>query len=337
MAGLKSDWKINPKHIPVLMAVSIALLFIAFAILIFYRYSADVKDQIIRRGETIVHAFAEEVGLYLVARDEVGLDHAAKRVVMGDVLYAQVVRSGEILVDEKAFAGLKISTPIEDLFDEIKVEEKRWPNGNPYLDIIRSLGGYRGGVASGDYVRIGVSLVNTRYQLRSEMLTTLLIGLGFVTVGTLLIFALTRIAWSPRDGSGDPLAEIDRVEAGDLNAQVNSPETTENLQTTNSGTGNPIMKINDLMIDDHRKEVRIRGEAVELSPKEYQLLKLLASEPGRVYSNEEILEVLWPEGGFATSGDVKQYIYMLRSKVEQNSNKPRIILTVRGFGYKLSA
>jgi two-component system phosphate regulon response regulator PhoB len=91
----------------------------------------------------------------------------------------------------------------------------------------------------------------------------------------------------------------------------------------------------DLVIDDASKQVTMRGQKVELSPKEYELLRLLAREPGRVFSHEEILSQVWTDSHLATAQDVKQYVYFLRQKLEVNPSEPQFILTVRGFGYKL--
>jgi DNA-binding response OmpR family regulator len=93
----------------------------------------------------------------------------------------------------------------------------------------------------------------------------------------------------------------------------------------------------ELEIDDAQKRVRVRGREVALSPKEYELLKLLASQPGRVFSDEEIIRHVWPEGGLASSTDVKRYIYLLRQKIEADPKNPALVLTVPGFGYKLAA
>jgi DNA-binding response OmpR family regulator len=90
-----------------------------------------------------------------------------------------------------------------------------------------------------------------------------------------------------------------------------------------------------LQIDPASKEVRLRGGRVDLSPKEYELVSLLASEPGRVFSTREILGKIWSEGNSATDKDVKQYIYLLRKKLEIDPEHPQVIATVRGFGYKL--
>jgi two-component system OmpR family response regulator len=90
-------------------------------------------------------------------------------------------------------------------------------------------------------------------------------------------------------------------------------------------------------IDDIRKEVQVGSRPVSLSPKEYQLLRLLASSPGRVFSNEEIRAELWPSGrSYATEQDVQKYVYLLRRKIERDPKEPEIVVTVRGFGYRLA-
>ncbi len=96
-------------------------------------------------------------------------------------------------------------------------------------------------------------------------------------------------------------------------------------------------RVGELEIDDARKCVRLREKEITLSPKEYELLKLLASQPGRVFSDEEIIRHVWPEGGLASSTDVKRYIYLLRQKIEADPKHPTLVLTVPGFGYKLAA
>jgi len=96
-----------------------------------------------------------------------------------------------------------------------------------------------------------------------------------------------------------------------------------------------------LKIDDLRKQVSIKGRTISLSPKEYQLLKLLASSPGRVFTSEEILFELWrpseeAEGkNYADGQDVQKYVYLLRKKLEIDPKEPELVVTVRGFGYRL--
>lgn len=90
-----------------------------------------------------------------------------------------------------------------------------------------------------------------------------------------------------------------------------------------------------LEIDDVHKVVNVGGKQVSLSPKEYALISLLASEPGRVFSRQEILAALWPGDNYATAQDVQKYVYLLRKRLENDPSNPKFILTVRGFGYRL--
>jgi DNA-binding response OmpR family regulator len=92
--------------------------------------------------------------------------------------------------------------------------------------------------------------------------------------------------------------------------------------------------IGDLMINEGMRKVRIRGEIIDLSPKEFELLVLLASNPGKTYTRMQLLNKIW---GYEFEGfehTVNSHINRLRSKVEQNMHKPEYILTTWGVGYK---
>ncbi|MFB6287133.1 MAG: response regulator transcription factor [Candidatus Bipolaricaulia bacterium] len=103
-----------------------------------------------------------------------------------------------------------------------------------------------------------------------------------------------------------------------------------------SGSALERIGVGDLVIDDRRKTVALAGEPVSLSPKEYELLRTLAAEPGRVFADEELVARVWPEGSLASSSDVKRYIHLLRRKLERDPRRPTLIVTVAGFGYKLA-
>jgi DNA-binding response OmpR family regulator len=90
-----------------------------------------------------------------------------------------------------------------------------------------------------------------------------------------------------------------------------------------------------LQIKEDEKLVVCGTRTVRLTPKEFQLLSLLASAPGRVFSKDEILARVWPNSKRAALADVQQYIYSLRKKVEKDPSKPTIIKTIASFGYKL--
>lgn len=91
----------------------------------------------------------------------------------------------------------------------------------------------------------------------------------------------------------------------------------------------------DLKIDLDRFQVLVRGEEVELTPKEFELLRVLATHPGKVYSRDELLEQVW---GYEYSGDTRTvdvHVRHLRQKVERDSSNPEYIETLRGIGYRL--
>jgi len=80
--------------------------------------------------------------------------------------------------------------------------------------------------------------------------------------------------------------------------------------------------------------VTLAGVPVPLPPKQYALLRLLASEPERVFTEEEILAAVWPDSPYADSKDIKQCVYLLRRRLGKEGG--RIVVNVPGFGYKLA-
>lgn len=108
------------------------------------------------------------------------------------------------------------------------------------------------------------------------------------------------------------------------------------LRRVRGADGNhSLLRVGPCRIDDRTKRVTFYDQEVSLSPKEYELLKLLAEDPGRVFSNDQIIARLWPDSTRADHNDVKQYIHLLRNKIESDSARPCWIRTVKGFGYKL--
>ena len=97
----------------------------------------------------------------------------------------------------------------------------------------------------------------------------------------------------------------------------------------------PVRSQGGVDIDDQSKTAIVEGRVVDLTPKEFALLSLLSSRPGKVFSNEEIIENVWSGSRRASSLDVQQYVHHLRRKVEDNPHHPRWIKNVKGFGYKL--
>ena len=97
----------------------------------------------------------------------------------------------------------------------------------------------------------------------------------------------------------------------------------------------PIVRGN-LRIDPARREVTIGDRAVELTPKEFELLSLFASHPGRVYSRKFLLENIWDYTYSGYDRTIDSHINRLRAKIEENPDEPKMVLTVWGVGYKFN-
>jgi len=91
-----------------------------------------------------------------------------------------------------------------------------------------------------------------------------------------------------------------------------------------------------LRIDPIRREVTIGEKLVELTPKEFDLLRLFASNPGRVFPRKYLLEKIWDYSYEGYDRTIDSHINRLRAKVEQNPDNPQLVLTVWGIGYKFT-
>ena len=94
------------------------------------------------------------------------------------------------------------------------------------------------------------------------------------------------------------------------------------------------MIVGGLELEQLTKEVYVNGRAVRLTPKEFQILELLMSHPGRVYSANEIYETIWQEDAINTE-TIMVHIRKLREKIEANPKKPEYLKVVWGIGYKI--
>lgn len=97
-----------------------------------------------------------------------------------------------------------------------------------------------------------------------------------------------------------------------------------------------IIKSGDIVIDCDRHEVTKKGVKIDLPLKEYELLKLLALNPGIVMSRELLLEKIWGFDYFGETRTVDVHIRYLRQKIEDDDSNPTYIETVRGIGYKFA-
>ena len=92
--------------------------------------------------------------------------------------------------------------------------------------------------------------------------------------------------------------------------------------------------IGGIEIDDFAKTVTADGEPVSLTPKEYEILKLLMTHPGKVYSPKEIYSEVWKEKPFGTDNTVAVHIRHIREKIEIDPGDPRYLKVIFGQGYK---
>lgn len=142
--------------------------------------------------------------------------------------------------------------------------------------------------------------------------------------------------------------EVDKVLGLELGADdyITKPFSTRelmarvkaNLRRTdaqaevNEGDRN-IIKFKDIQIDNDRYEVCRAGEIIDLTLREFELVKFLASRIGQIFSREQLLESVW---GYEYYGDVRTVdvtIRRLREKLEKNPSSPQYIITKRGVGY----
>ena len=95
------------------------------------------------------------------------------------------------------------------------------------------------------------------------------------------------------------------------------------------------LTIGGISLDDGSKDVTVDGEPVSLTPTEYEILKLLMKNPGRVFSPREMYKLIWKDEPYGAESTVAVHIRHLREKVEINPAEPRYIKAVWGQGYKI--
>jgi DNA-binding response OmpR family regulator len=99
--------------------------------------------------------------------------------------------------------------------------------------------------------------------------------------------------------------------------------------------GGPVLiQAGELVIDTERRHVTIKGKALDLTAKEFDLLHHFAQHPGRVFTRSQLLDSVWGYGHDGYEHTVNSHINRLRAKIEHNPAQPRYILTVWGVGYK---
>ncbi len=104
-----------------------------------------------------------------------------------------------------------------------------------------------------------------------------------------------------------------------------------------AASGEEILSIGPVRLDTARREVTVRGEPVELSRKEFDLLALLMSQAGKVVTRERCIDRLWWDQDLADTRTLDTHMKRLRRKVEIDPANPRHLVTVRGVGFRFEA
>ena len=103
-----------------------------------------------------------------------------------------------------------------------------------------------------------------------------------------------------------------------------------------AGTARPkTLRVGGLEMDDEAKQVCSDGEEISLTPKEYEILKLLMASPGKVFSPRDIYKRVWEEDPLGADSTVAVHIRHLREKIEIDPARPRYLKVVWGQGYKI--
>ena len=96
------------------------------------------------------------------------------------------------------------------------------------------------------------------------------------------------------------------------------------------------LRYGDLTVEPEKRKVTLRDQTIELTAKEFDLLMLFAQHPGRAYSRQELLDLVWGYQYAGYSHTVNTHINRLRSKIEDDPSSPRYIKTVWGMGYRFA-
>lgn len=119
----------------------------------------------------------------------------------------------------------------------------------------------------------------------------------------------------------------------EVTARVNS-QLRRYLKFGSHTAGRDVYEIGGILLDDRKKEVTVDGEIVSLTPKEFDILKLMMTDPGKVFSPKDIYRKVWKEDPYGADNTVAVHIRHLREKIEIDPAQPRYIKVIFGQGYR---
>ena len=127
----------------------------------------------------------------------------------------------------------------------------------------------------------------------------------------------------------NPLELVARV-----NSNIRRYVKLGSIKQTES-SGDEIYSSGDLILNDDTKKVTVDGKEIKLTATEYNILKFLLKNKGKVYSISEIYENVWNEDSFAAENIIAVHIRHIREKIEINPKEPKYLKVIWGIGYKI--
>ena len=123
-----------------------------------------------------------------------------------------------------------------------------------------------------------------------------------------------------------------RIKANLRKAELNA--NYENNMNSKSNEKDDIIKVGDLTLDTKKVEVKVKGEVINLTKKEFDVLKYLASQPGQVVTTEMLLREVWEYAEYVGAiRTIDVTMNRIRDKIEKDKANPKILITKRGVGY----
>ncbi len=280
-----------------IVAASVVIVCTGLAVGLFLTsYASVVRSSFHERTVTYAQAFAATAGSWLARGDVDVVETLAQFLVAGSVVSVDVVDPSGVAIHW----GSAIDDAPAGNQDSVAVV-RRGPSHERYLDITTPI------ASSGGYVRMVVDTASSEAAIR--------LAATFGAVGAVVFDAgiIGLLAWALRGRR-----------RGNVDEEASPVEAAEQVV------------VGDLVIVPTRCAASFAGRPLRLTPKQYALLTVLASEPGRVFSEAEILSAAWPDSPYADARDIKQYVYLLRRRLSEIRPDGReVIVTVPGFGYRL--
>jgi len=126
----------------------------------------------------------------------------------------------------------------------------------------------------------------------------------------------------------------DRFSLREFRSRVRAQLRRADMARQPGAADDALVRVDELEVDLPKRSVTVRGEKADLTYIEFELLRTMISHPGRVYSRQILLQLIWGDADFRDARTVDVHIRHLREKIERDPKSPEFIFTVRNVGYK---